>query len=93
MQHTSRLNESIRTHERGGVGIKKEAEDIYRGDIIITIGDRIPWWRVKAWEIVFGLGLWSGRLDEASTFLSEKRIELARPVRSLVPARNREGSM
>jgi hypothetical protein len=54
------------------------AHSIYRGDIIRIVANATPWWRVKMWQIGFGLGLWSGQLDEPSGYLSADQIEQAR---------------
>ncbi|MES3097714.1 hypothetical protein [Sphingomonas aerolata] len=51
---------------------------MYRTDIIQTIAEAVPWWRVKLWQISFGLGFWSGNLDEPSKYLSGDQIAQAR---------------
>lgn len=58
--------------------VQSSASSIYRSDIISILVDKVPWWRIKLWQLGFSLGLWSGRLDEPSAYLTEKQIEMAR---------------
>jgi hypothetical protein len=61
-----------------GYALRDKAQSMYRNDIIETIAEAVPWWRVKLWQISFGLGFWSGKLDEPSKYLSGDQIAQAR---------------
>lgn len=58
--------------------LKEAAQSMYRMDIIFAVAETVPWWRIKAWQIGFGLGLWSEQLDQPSAYLSQEWIDNAR---------------
>ncbi|KQM13171.1 hypothetical protein ASE73_11990 [Sphingomonas sp. Leaf24] len=58
--------------------LKEAAQSMYRMDIIFAVAETVPWWRIKALQIGFGLGLWSEQLDQPSAYLSQERIDNAR---------------
>lgn len=58
--------------------LKEAAQSMYRVDIIFAVAETAPWWRIKAWQIGFSLGLSSEKLDQPSAYLSQERIDNAR---------------
>lgn len=58
--------------------LKEMAQSMYRWEIISAVAEAAPWWRIKGWQIGFGLGVWSEQLDQPSTFLPQERINNAR---------------
>ncbi|MEN2748397.1 hypothetical protein [Sphingomonas sp. T9W2] len=58
--------------------LKEAAQSMYRVEIILAVAETAPWWRIKAWQIGFALGLWSEQLDQPSAYLSQQQIDNAR---------------
>lgn len=59
--------------------VKEMSRNIYRGDIIQKVIDDTPGWRIKLMQLAYGLGLWSGDLDDdPPPTLTTDRIEAAR---------------
>lgn len=58
--------------------VEQVAQNIYRGDLVEAVVDKTPGWRIRLWQLWYGLGFWSGRLDEESGPASPAEVERAR---------------
>lgn len=58
--------------------VEHMAQNIYRGDIVEAVVETTPAWRIRLGQLLYGLGLWSGRLDEGSSLASPDQVEKAR---------------
>jgi hypothetical protein len=52
------------------------SERIYQGVLVDAAIKDLPPWQVRLWQFRYGLGLWSGRLDDGP--VSPKKVEEAR---------------
>jgi len=52
------------------------AERIYQGDLLDEAVGNLSPWQVRLWQLRYGVGLWSGRLDDGP--VTARRVEEAR---------------
>ena len=58
--------------------LEQVAQEIYRGDVVTAVVETTPAWRIRLGQLLYGVGLWSGRLDDGSGPAPPERVEKAR---------------
>jgi hypothetical protein len=56
--------------------LRRATERMYQGDLLTAAAESLSPWEIRLWQLRYGVGLWSGRLDEGP--VSNEQVMKAR---------------